>query len=356
MAISELTYNDLYPDSETLRKPNLSFGSYLPKFILTNKKIEAWGLETVKGESMDNKFLIQKTGIQERYVADEKETPLSMGTSAAKDALRSLEKEVDIVMVTTSFPQGINLSDKISQALGLSPALIKDVHAACSGFSRTLSFLKEKGEEYDLNGKRILIVATEKYSPYLHDLKTEGAETNPSLAQTIFSDGAYAITFEYGRDLQILSALNHRFPKEIEPYIRMPVDKNLMIAPFIEEFVPYSEQFEQYGRGVLGAVARNIWSLIDETVKKADLAPLDIKKIFPHQGSGPMINAIIRGKPDVYPHGIVYEDYYEGNFSSGSIPKAMQKALINGEIRKGDNLVLAGFGAGMFASIAIVRV
>jgi len=326
-------------------RPAISFGSYLPKQILTDQEIQSWGIT------------LKDTGIEKRYVANEEETPLFMGVSASKHTLGITEKPIDAVLVSTSFPQGINLSQKISEQLKLSPQLNMDIHAACSGFGRTFSFLKEQEEKYNLNGKRILIVATEKYSPYFHDLKTEGEKADPSLAQTLFSDGAYTMIFEYGRNLQILSTFNFRFPQEFDSYIQMPVERKLMIDPFIEEYVPesLSGKFEQNGRGVLGTISRNFWPLITEAVQNAGLTSLDIKKIFPHQGSGPMITAIIDKKPKNYPDGIVYEDYFEGNFSSGSIPKALQKALRNDEIKKGDNIVLAGFGAGIFASIAVVK-
>lgn len=347
---------EFIPSPEAQRKPNLVFGVYLPETILTNLELESWNIRSKeRAKPKTARSFLEVTGIETRRVANDKETPLAMGLSAAKQALNG--KRPDAVIVSTSFPVGFNVSQAISEELGLSPRLNMDVHAACSGFTRSLFFLKEKEEEYDLNGKRVIIVATEKYSSHVHNLRTEGVGADPSLAQTLFSDGAYAMTFEYGRDLQVLSALNHRFPKEVKSYIQMPVDAKLMIHPFIEEFVPYpkSGRFEQNGKMVLDTVSGSIWSLIDEAVQKANLTPSDIKRVFPHQGSKPMTQAIINGTMDGYADGIVYEDFEEGNFSSASIPKALMKAVNQGEIKRGDILVLAGFGAGMFASITVVR-
>lgn len=355
MSLAELPKHfEPIPSPETPDKPSVVFGLYLPTKILTNQEIESWNLrKTPDGNPLSARAILTTTGVEKRYVADERETAFLMGINAAQQALNG--KMPDAVIVSTSFPAGFNLSKRISEELGVTPDFHLDVHAACSGFTLSLAYIKEHEQEF--LGRKILLVATERYSPFLHDLKTEGRNSDLSLAQTLFSDGAYAIVFEYGRDLQVLSALNLRFPKEVEPYIQMPVKQKLMSLPFIEEFVPYPEsgKFEQNGRRVLNTVSRSIWSLIDEAVRKANLTPSDIKRIFPHQGSKPMTQAIINGKMDGYADGVIYEDYQEGNFSSGSIPKALMRAVNQGELKRGDNLVLAGFGAGMFASIVVVR-
>ncbi len=340
---------------ETPNKPNVVFGIYLPKTILTNQDLESWNIKSKpNGKPKTARSILEITGIETRRVANDKETPLEMGLSAAQQALNG--EKADVVIVSTSFPVKFNISQRISERLGLTPESHLDVHAACSGFTRSLAYLKKNEQQF--NGKRILLVTTEKYSPHVHDLRRiEGVAADPSLAQTLFSDGAYAVLFEFGKDMKILSAVNYSFPEKVSNFIKMPVDPKFMVLPYINEPVPYPEshKFEQDGKEVLSTVSANIWSLIDEAVRRANLAPSDIKRVFPHQGSKPMTQAIIRAKMDGYDDGIVDEDYQEGNFSSASIPKALMKAVNRGEIKRGDNLVLAGFGAGMFASIAVVR-
>lgn len=339
---------------ETPKKPSVVFGIYLPTRRVTNVDIASWNLrKNSDSEPLSARAILSATGVEQRYVADPTETPLAMGLSAAQQALNG--KKADVVIVSTSFPQGFNISQRISKRLLLTPESHLDVHAACSGFTRSLAYLKENEQRF--NGKRILLVTTEKYSPFLHDLKTEGRNSDLSLAQTLFSDGAYAVFFEFGKDMEILSAVNQRFPEGVSGFIKMPVDPRLMVLPYINEPVPYPEshKFEQDGKEVLSTVSANIWSLINEAVQKANLAPSDIVRVLPHQGSKPMTQAIIRGKMDGYADGVVYEDYQEGNFSSASIPKALNAAVKKGEIKKGNIVVLAGFGAGMFASIVVVR-
>lgn len=351
MNISEIpskqTRIDIQASPEILDRPNISFGMYLPKNILTNEEIESWdvGLSAEK--------ILDKTGVAQRYVAGTNDTPLYMGLMAAQEALKG--KRPDVVIVSSSFPQGINLSDRIRNELGFSSADHLDVHAACSGFTWSLSHLKKHEEEF--NGKRILLITSEIYSPHLHDLRN-GLTKDPSWAQTLFSDGAIATSFVHGQDLKVLSFKNHDFSEKEAGYIKMPIDENLMVPPFIKRSVPFPEsgKFEQEGKKILKLIMNNIWPVIDNAVKSANLRPSDIKLIFPHQGSRPVIDAIKRSTTGGFSPESIYEDFKEGNFSSASISKAVMKAKNNGEIREGDKLVWAGFGAGMFASFVIVQV
>lgn len=346
--IERSAQTDAPPNPENINRPNLSFGLYLPKRVVTNEEIELW-TNNSDSKSIPARAILSATGIEKRYVASEKETPLFMALNAAQQALNG--KRPDAIIVSTSFPTGFNVSQKISDELGFSPNVHLDVHAACSGFTRSLAYLKEK--EHDFKGKRFLLITTEKYSPFLHDLKAEGRSSDPSLAQALFSDGAFAVFFEPGEDMQIISAVNHRFPEEVSNCIQMPVKQELMVPPFINESIPYSEsgKFEQRGREVVTLIRDTIKQLIERAVLHANLKPSDIKTIFPHQGSRPTTETVEKAMDGYH----VYKDYNEGNFSSGSIPKALMKAIKQGEVQRGDNLVLAGFGAGMFASIAVVR-
>ncbi len=350
MSIAESQRPESIFPQETLRKPSVVFGTYLPEKILTNQEIESWNVLTPNGNILTADNIQKRTGVAKRYVADSTETPLTMGLSAAQQVLNG--KKADVIIVSTSFPVGFNVSQRISEELGLSPQSHLDVHAACSGFTLSLAYIKEHEQEF--LGKKILFVAAEKYSPYLHDLRSPGINTDPSLAQTIFSDGAIAMVFEYGKDLKVISAINKEdFPEDTKDCIKMPIDKSLLTSPFLEIPVlyPASEKFEQDGPRVYKLMCENIPPLIKETIRNSGVDPSTIQMIAPHQGSGHMVDGISQ-RLNGYS---VYNDFEEGNFSSASIPKALNVAIKKGEIKKGNIVVLAGFGAGLFASVAVVK-
>lgn len=337
--------------TELKREPPIHSGSYLPKKILTNQEIESWNLrKNEKGKPLSAHAIIETTGVEERHFANSTETPLYMGLQAAQQALNG--EKAEIIIVSTSFPQGFNVSKRISEELGYLPSCNLDVHAACSGFTRSLAYLKKNEKQFA--GQRVLLISTEKYSPFLHDLKTEGRLSDPTLAQTLFTDEAHAISFKLEKDIEILSALNYKFPQEVSNLIKMPVDPKLMVSPFIYEPVPYSEseKFEQSGHEVIVQIKNNIGKLIIDVMEQAKLKASEIQKIFPHQGSRPMTEAVA----GVLSEYSIYKDYKQGNASSGSIPRALIKAINQGEINRNDKLILAGFGAGLFASIVVVRI
>lgn len=333
---------------ETSNKPNIVFGAYLPEKFITNEQIERWDVKTQNGKRLTASYIHEKIGISRRFRAGKNETSIDMGIKAAL-ATGNLE-DVTAIIVSTSYPLGKNVSEEIGHRLQIRPKFHLDVHAACSGFTRGLSFIKE--HERKFNGKRILFIATEKYSHTLANLNEEGIAIDPSMAQTIFSDGAVAIVFTYGKDIQVLEYCSEKLPKEFDEYIRMPIDKALMIPPFLEEPIPTTnDMFQQDGPKVFEELKLRIPSLNTRVIEKARLSPSDIKLVILHQASGRMVKWLAQRMPDY----TFFNDLEDGNFSSASIPKALMKAVNQGEIKRGDNLVLAGFGAGLFASTVVVR-
>ena len=340
---------------ETLHAPerreridSISFGLYIPQKTLTNREIESWHVRTPRGNLLTAGDILKRTGVERRHVATKSETVEQMALIALEEAI-DRKKKFGLVVASTSYPTR-NLSGYLIDAKSLTSMVTFDIYAACSGFTRGLSFIKAHEDAF--MGHSVLFVASEKYSDKVFDLK-KGVEDDPSLAQTIFSDGAVAIQFVYGKDLRILSAKNKRLPSELAGSIRMPIDRSRMKPIYIEEPVPQSQsgKFEQDGRTVYRAVIDNVPELIRETIRTAHLQENDIKLVIPHQGSG----HIIEGLQGRLPNLNVFSDVADGNFSSASIPKALFKAREEGLIHRGDKVVLAGFGAGLFASVAVVE-
>ncbi len=205
-------------------------------------------------------------------------------------------------------------------------------------------------------GKSILIVSVDKHQEHVFDLRNGGAKNDPALSQTIFSDGASAVRFTYGEDLIVLASA------EVElgfaDSLKLDDQGTLRVAPFLvrpKAGIPLSEsgKIEQQGRTVYGAVTRAVPDLIAQTVEEAGLKPDDIDLIIPHQASIHVLNTLQTRLKD-YPDK-VFIDIENGNFSSASIPKAMREAMRQSMILKGDTVVLVGFGAGLFAAVAVVR-
>lgn len=355
-------------EAEREHQVGVSFGLYLPEYVASNEEVGGWKhasgdlVVDTKGRHISAEGIIKRTGIKERYVASPRETTLFMGEQAAKGALDG-QKELYEVFFSSSYPVGINQARKLSVDLDLQIRGVLEIGAACSGFVRGLNFIKSRERRF--LGQDVLFVSSEKYSDTVADLREINPEDEPSQAQLIFSDGATAVKFTYGKDFEILAGINHQVHSED---IKMPIDPTKRISPYLCEFVPYStDYFRQNGAAVLRTVVREVPPVIDDVVRQAGLGSDDIKFIIPHQPSRHLLELLSQKSPEY----TYIADIESGNFSSASIPKAWMgiaqgdemsayregKLLVaqQYEINPGDKVVLAGFGAGFFASVALVE-
>jgi len=330
-----------------------SFGFFVPQDSLTNDQIELWAVVTPGGNILTADSILKRTGVRKRSIASPDQDTTFMAQKAVADMLisnRTTPKTADFIFTTVSYPTGVNISEAINSKFGLNAHRTRDVFAACSGFSRTLSEIKANEDRYV--GKSVIIASTEKYSDTVFDLRN-GIQNDPSLSQTIFSDGASAIGFVYGENLEVLSAREMKLPEDLSAAIKMPIDYSLLAGEIIVEAVPVSNsgKLEQDGKTVYRAVIKYIPDMVRETVAAANLLPSDIDLVIPHQGSGHVIDGLQDRLPDYR----VFSDIEFGNFSSASIPKAMSAAIRQNRIGKGSIVVLPGFGAGLFAATVVIR-
>ncbi len=343
----------------------IQFGRYVPEYALTNDEIDAWNVVKPSGGTLRGEDILEKTGIAKRYVAGKTENPVWMGAYASNEALKG-SGDVDFIFASTSYPTGEHIAKGVADRLQIKPKDVLDVYAACSGFTEMLHFIKQ--HEDNFFDKDVLLVSTEKYSPTLVDLRTPDAMAiDPSLAQTIFSDGAVALYFRYGRDMTIETSDYSFVPfdttnpedvlNEEKNPLKMPINESLMVSPYISVQIPQSKSgyFEQDGKAVLKAVGKHIPKLIEGVIDQAEensgsTIRLNDLLVIPHQGSKPMVTMVNNRVPYRVAH-----NYENGNLSSASIPDTLNRVLQNGELRQGDRAVLAGFGAGLYASVAVVR-
>lgn len=362
------------------------FGVFVPDAYILNKEIEGWGLTDKKGNTINTTYIYEKTGIKKRHVATQNdyrnENQFYMGAHSLHKAMRG-RKSLDAYFVTNSYPMNVNLSTVIPEALGVRVKGIPDlkdpevpwqwrdgrveVGAACTGFAHILSFIKK--HEGVFWGREIGITATEKYSTScvnLKELGQEGVERDPSLSQILFSDGAVSMVATYGKDFRILSTAGRS--KESQDVL-MPIEKDRIQGNYLYKKVPTPPRdewyFQQNGRRVINFILSEVPSLIEEVVEKAKINPDEIKAVFPHQPSKQPIEGLSK-KIDLP----IVADYEKGNWSSASIPKSLEQAFANGvmsvgqggefrttklNLRKGDKIVIAGFGAGVQAEAAVLE-
>lgn len=326
----------------------IRFSTYLPENVISNADLEKEGILSLSGKPLTSQRIENITGITARRVADENETPLYMAEKVFEGVFEN--QPPDAVLTSTSYPVGVNFSSEILKKSGIDESVthVMDFYAACSGFARQLKYIHDNIVFFE--GKDVVLINTEKYSHTLQGLE-----------KAIFTDGAIASRFTVGRDLVIkdaYSVLREHLPEDVNLYIQMPIDRSLMVKPFIEEYVPEPvsgrdpTKFFQNGEGVKQAVLTTlpgvIRSLDADYLKNWHNGNKPTRKLIPHQGSKQIVDReIARSLPEYN----VIRDYEDGNASSMSLPRAMMRLIEQDGIEKGEEMLLAGFGAGMHMTV-----
>lgn len=356
MARAERDLPEQSGQTERVKWKNISIGIYTPEKYITNEEFEQRGIITKGDHPLTAVNIEKQTGIKRRYRAGENESVVNMGVKAARAA--GDLKDIYAVFASTSYPIGKNVSHTIGYGLELHPMRNRDFYGACSGSMLIFAYMKENEEEF--KDKKVLVIATEKYSPTLVDLRDPASATlDPSMAETIFSDRAAAMVFRYGKDIRVLGSGTKtiNLSETFENCIRMPIDRTLMVEPYTA--IPVSSsasgKFEQDGRSVIRGLKSNVSNLNKTVVKNAGLQASDIKLVIPHQ-SIHVINTLSQEMPEFAEDKFV-RDLQDGNSSSASIIIALARAMKEGRVQDGDNHLWSSFGAGknLFACSVAVR-
>ena len=298
-------------------------GGYLPNKILTNKNLESL-VDTT------DEWIVERTGIEQRHIADDNETSSSMATKAALDAIKSANiknNEIDLIIVATTTPDQIFPSTAciIQNNLNIvAPAF--DVQAACTGFIYALSI----GDNYIKTGmcKNVLVIGAEKYSNIL-DWKDRST-------CVLFGDGAGAV---------ILSASN----KEgiISTHIHADGQFNDLLS--VEE-----NHIKMKGNEVFKVAVNTLSKLVDETLDKNDMKKTDVDWLVPHQANLRIIKAAAKKLSMSLDQVVVTVDKH-ANTSAASIPLALNEAVKDGRIKGDQVILLEAFGSGFTWGSVLLR-
>ena len=316
-------------------------GAYAPKRILTNHD-----LETMVDTS--DEWIVQRTGVRERRIADEGEAPSDLGLRAAQQALDRADveaEEVDFIVVGTTmgdmlFPTTANL---LQHRLGCRSAGSVDVYAACSGSIYSLSI----GSQYIETGKyrTVLCVGAECLSR-LTDYTDRGTcilladaagavVLRPATGESgildvdLYSDGRYG-------DLLILPAGGSRSPATHET-----VDRGLHFA-------------KMKGNEVFKVAVRMLEECAQRILERNGFKAEDIDVFVPHQANLRIIEAAVKRLKLPMDRVVVNVDRY-GNTGAASVYVALEEAWAGKRLKPGDLVLLAAFGGGFTWGAALLR-
>jgi len=316
-------------------------GSYAPPKVLTNKDLE-------KMVDTSNEWIIERTGIRERHIADDKTATSDIGLEAAKRALEDAKvnpEEVDLIVVATVTPDFVFPATAclIQDRLGAKKAAAFDLEAACSGFIYGLSVAKGfiVSGEYDT----VLVIASETL--------TKITDWEDRATCVLFGDGAGAAVLKPAKESQGILSTYLRADGGNWDLLRVPAGGSRLPATHdsIDKRLHY---MKMEGNKVFKIAVQSMTEAALEGIKRAGIKVEELSLLITHQANARIINAVAKrlGLPPekVY----INLDRY-GNTSAASIPLALDEAVKKGRIKKGDLIILVAFGGGFTWASCVMR-
>lgn len=316
-----------------------ALGSYVPEKILNNTDLE-------KMVDTSDEWIVQRTGIHERRITGEEEFVTDISVKAVEDLLDRFnvdKDEIDLILAATITPDYItpSVSAVIHGRMGFpSTTGVMDINAACAGFVYALQIANSMitaGQS-----RKVLVVAAEVLSKI-----TDYSDRNTCI---LFGDGAGAALVE--RDENNPGFFGSYYGSQGESGNKLYCTG---LAQKIEkETAARIDHLYQDGRAVYTFVVRTVPAGVRTLLEQCGMKADDIDWFVPHSANLRMIHSI-GDKIGFSPEKTLTSLEYYGNTSSATIPLALSDAERNGQLKRGDKVLLYGFGGGLTHSGLIME-
>ena len=312
-------------------------GSYLPERVMHNEEFE-------KLVDTSDEWIRERTGIERRHIAADGEKTSDMGLAAAHKAIQAAEidiADIDLIILATTTPDKVFPSTAciVQRRLDLHTIPAFDIHAACSGFIYALDvadrFIRTGG------ATNVLIIGSETYSRIIDWKDRETC--------VLFGDGAGAVVLSAVEEPGVISTHIHA-DGAFEESLHVPAG----ISSGYETVRAESAFVHMKGHEVFKKAVGTLGSMARETLSRNNVDKHDISWLIPHQANLRIIVATAK-KLDLPMDRVVVTVGEHANTSSASIPLALDTAIRDGRIKRGELLLFEAFGAGFTWGSALVR-
>jgi 3-oxoacyl-[acyl-carrier-protein] synthase-3 len=313
-------------------------GSYLPKRVVTNDEL-AERMET------SDDWIRQRTGIRQRHIAADGEFTSHLALQASEKALAHAgvkASELDLIVLATATPDETfpATATRVQQGLGMTRGAAFDVQAVCAGFVYGLAVADSMIKSGVAS--TALVIGAETFSRIL--------DWNDRGTCVLFGDGAGAVVLrgEQGRgdsaDRGILANALHSDGRQ----------HDILYVDGGPSSTRTTGLLRMHGKEVFKHAVINMAAVVGEVLKMANLTAKDIDWLVPHQANKRIIDGTGR-KLGLSPDRVVVTVDKHANTSAASIPLALDVAVSDGRIKKGDLLLLEGIGGGLAWGASLVR-
>ena len=312
-------------------------GSFLPEKVVTNKDLE-------KTMDTSDEWIRERTGIKRRHVVIDGQTTSSIGLEAAKRAMTDAgvgPEDIDLIVVGTCTPDKVFPSTAciIQHELGVKGSAAFDVNAACSGFVYGL----DMANRYIKTGgaKTALVIGSETLSR-ITNWEDRGTAV-------LFGDGAGCVVLQASEEPGILATHIHA-DGQYEDLLQVRCG----ISIGYETTQAGGAFIEMKGNAVFKRAVATFDKMARETVADLDGELGDIDWFVPHQANMRIIKAAAK-KLDMPMERVIATVDEHANTSGASIPLALDQAVRDGRIKRGDMMLFAAFGAGFTWGTAMIK-
>lgn len=314
-------------------------GSALPDKVITNHDLE---------EIMDtsDQWIRERTGILERRAIVDGETTVTLTRTACERALEAAgtdPEEIDLFVLGTTTPDLIFPSSAclLQPMLGLRDCGAMDVNAACSGFMYALSIADQYVRAG--NARKVLVGGAETLTQMINWNRRETA--------VLFGDGAGAVVIEASEEPGIYSTHIHANGNQADLLCT-----DVGVSRGFDRLQDNDGRAEIYMQGneVFKVAVRTLGRIVDETLEYNGIEKSDLDWLIPHQANLRIISATAR-KLDMDMDQVVVTVDRHGNTSAASVPLALDEAVRDGRIQRGQMLLLEAFGGGFTWGSALIR-
>lgn len=309
-------------------------GSYLPEYILTNAELE-------KRVDTSDEWIVSRTGIRERHIAAEGETTSDLATAAGRAALEAAgisPNQLDLILVATTTPDFIfpSVACLVQQKLGITntcPAF--DIQAVCSGFVYALA----TANQFIRSGscKTVLVIGAETLSRI-----TDWSDRSNCI---LWGDGAGAVVLQASAEPGIIATHLHADGQHAN-LLKVPAGPSSGYAQKCT--------IQMEGNAVFKVAVNTLDAIVDETLSANGMQKSQINWLVPHQANIRIIQATAKKLGMSMDHVVVTVDKH-GNTSAASIPLALDTAVRDGRIKRGEIVLMEAFGGGFTWGSVLVK-
>jgi len=312
-------------------------GSYLPAKTVTNADLE-------KTVDTTDEWIRSRTGIEERHVAADGEYTVDLAEQAAIKAMEAAgvtKDDIDLIIVGTTTPDRVFPSTAclLQQRLDVKGCAAFDVQAVCTGFVYALGI----ADKFIHTGsaKCALIVGAETLSRVV-----DWTDRNTCV---LFGDGAGAVILEKSDEPGILSTHLHA-----DGAYESLLTVDYGVSTGADQILAGAGGIQMKGNEVFKMAVNTLGRIVDETLAHNNMDKSDIDWLVPHQANIRIINATAKKLKMSTDHVVVTVNKH-GNTSAASVPLALDTAVRDGRIKRGETILLEAFGGGFTWGSALIK-